>query len=146
LPRAARYVGKFADKSKVSHGASATNAAACILEVARRRPYAAATAINRGSRRAAAMRYVLLGSLGPAWATRHDERVAQAKAKLDTLGIRLEAVYYTQGEVDFVDVVEAPSAEAMLAFSVWYVEQGYGRFRSLPAFDDAAMRKALATI
>ncbi len=92
------------------------------------------------------MRYVLLGSLGPAWATRHDERVAQAKAKLDTLGIRLEAVYYTQGEVDFVDVVEAPSAEAMLAFSVWYVEQGYGRFRSLPAFDDAAMRKALATI
>ncbi len=69
------------------------------------------------------MRYVLLGSLGPAWATRHDERVAKAKAKLDTLGIRLEAVYYTQGEVDFVDVVEAPSAEAMLAFSVWYVER-----------------------
>jgi hypothetical protein len=31
----------------------------------------------------------------------------------------------------------------MLAFSVWYVNQGYGRFRSLPAFDDAAMRAAL---
>ena len=32
----------------------------------------------------------------------------------------------------------------MLAFSVWYVKQGFGRFRSLPAFDDAAMRAALA--
>ena len=89
------------------------------------------------------MKYVLLGTLDPAWATRHGERVDQAKAKLDKLGIKLEAVYYTQGEVDFVDIVDAPSAEAMLAFSIWYVKQGYGRFRSLPAFDDAAMRAAL---
>ena len=62
---------------------------------------------------------------------------------LDDL-IKLEAVYYTQGEVDFVDIVDAPSPDAMLAFSVWYVKQGFGRFRSLPAFDDAAMRAALA--
>lgn len=89
------------------------------------------------------MKYVLLGSLGPEWAGRHVERVDQAKAKLNELGIKLEAVYYTQGDVDFVDIVDAPSADAMLAFSVWYVKQGYGRFRSLPAFDDAAMRKAL---
>jgi uncharacterized protein with GYD domain len=89
------------------------------------------------------MKYVLLGSLGPEWAGRHAERVDQANAKLNELGIRLEAVYYTQGDVDFVDIVEAPNPEAMLTFSVWYVKQGYGRFRSLPAFDDAAMRKAL---
>ena len=89
------------------------------------------------------MKYVLLGSLGPEWATRHGERVERAKAKLAELGIKLESVYYTQGDVDFVDVVEAPTPEAMLAFSVWYANQGYGRFRSLPAFDDAAMRAAL---
>jgi uncharacterized protein with GYD domain len=89
------------------------------------------------------MKYVLLGSLGPEWATRHGERVERAKAKLAELGIKLESVYYTQGDVDFVDVVDAPNPEAMLAFSVWYVNQGYGRFRSLPAFDDAAMRVAL---
>jgi uncharacterized protein with GYD domain len=77
------------------------------------------------------------------WATRHGERVERAKAKLAELGIKLESVYYTQGDVDFVDVVDAPNPEAMLAFSVWYVNQGYGRFRSLPAFDDAAMRVAL---
>jgi len=90
------------------------------------------------------MKYVLLGTLGPEWAGRHAERTSQAKAKLDELGIKLECVYYTQGDVDFVDVVDAPNPEAMLAFSVWYVKQGFGRFRSLPAFDDAAMRAALA--
>jgi uncharacterized protein with GYD domain len=89
------------------------------------------------------MKYVLLGELGPDWAGRHAERIDQAKAKLKELNIKLEAVYYTQGEVDFVDIVDAPSPDAMLTFSVWYVTQGFGRFRSLPAFDDAAMRAAL---
>jgi uncharacterized protein with GYD domain len=89
------------------------------------------------------MKYVLLGNLGAEWATRHGERVERAKAKLAELGIKLESVYYTQGDVDFVDIVDAPGPEAMLAFSVWYASQGYGRFRSLPAFDDAAMRTAL---
>lgn len=90
------------------------------------------------------MKYVLLGTLSAEWAERHGERTDQAKAKLRELGITLEAVYYTQGDVDFVDVVEAPSPDAMLAFSIWYVKQGFGRFRSLPAFDDATMRAALA--
>ena len=73
------------------------------------------------------MKYVLLGELGEEWAGRHAERTDQAKAKLNQLKIKLEAVYYTQGEVDFVDIVDAPSPEAMLAFSVWYVKQGFGR-------------------
>jgi uncharacterized protein with GYD domain len=90
------------------------------------------------------MKYVLLGTLSPEWAQRHGERTDQAKAKLRELNIKLEGVHYTQGDVDFVDLVDAPDPEAMLAFSVWYVKQGFGRFRSLPAFDDAAMRAALA--
>ena len=84
-----------------------------------------------------------VGGARPEWAGRHAERIDQAKAKLKELNIKLEAVYYTQGEVDFVDIVDAPSPDAMLTFSVWYVKQGFGRFRSLPAFDDAAMRAAL---
>jgi uncharacterized protein with GYD domain len=99
--------------------------------------------VRRSPGEAPAMKYVLLGTLGPEWAGRHAERTDQAKTKLTELKIKLEAVYYTQGEVDFVDIVDAPSADAMLAFSVWYVKQGFGRFRSLPAFDDAAMRAAL---
>ena len=89
------------------------------------------------------MKYVLLGTLAPDWAERHGERTDQAKKKLAELGIRLESVHYTQGEVDFVDVVDAPDPEVMLAFSIWYVKQGFGRVRSLPAFDDATMRTAL---
>ena len=89
------------------------------------------------------MKYVLLGTLSKDWAERHAERTDKAKAKLKELNIRLEAVYYTQGAFDFVDIVEAPDPDAMLAFSIWYVRQGFGRFRSLPAFDDATMRKAL---
>jgi hypothetical protein len=32
----------------------------------------------------------------------------------------------------------------MLAFSVWYSEQGYGKIMSLPAFDERTFVKAMA--
>lgn len=89
------------------------------------------------------MKYVLLGHLGEGWVSQHDKRVKAARAKLKELGIKLESVYYTQGGYDFVDVVDTSSPEALLAFSVWYADSGYGRIESLPAFDNAAMRKAL---
>lgn len=92
------------------------------------------------------MKYVLLGTLGPEWASRQSDRVKKAKAKLDKLGIKLESVHYTQGKYDFVDVVDAPNPEAMLSFSIWYVSQGLGRIQSLPAFDaqgfEAAVKEA----
>jgi uncharacterized protein with GYD domain len=81
------------------------------------------------------MKYILLGTLGPEWAARHGPRVESAKQKLQQLGIKLEAVYYTQGRHDFVDVVDAPEPDALLTFSLWYVSQGYGRVEAMPAFD-----------
>jgi uncharacterized protein with GYD domain len=81
------------------------------------------------------MKYVLLGTLNPDWASKHAERVGKARAKLEKLGIKLESVHYTQGYYDFVDIVDAPGPEAMLAFSVWYATQGLGRIQSMPAFD-----------
>ncbi|HYB55451.1 MAG TPA: GYD domain-containing protein [Alphaproteobacteria bacterium] len=89
------------------------------------------------------MKYVILGSLSPDWATKQTARLRAAKAKLKALGIALESVYYTQGQYDFVDVVDAPNPEAMLAFSVWYAKEGFGRMQSMPAFDMATMAKAL---
>lgn len=89
------------------------------------------------------MKYVMLGTLNANWATRHATRTKLAIAKLHALRIELLSVHYTQGRYDFVDVVNAPSPEAMLAFSVWYVKQGFGRFESMPAFDMKAMHKAL---
>ena len=81
------------------------------------------------------MKYILLGTLGPEWAARHGPRVESAKQKLQQLGIKLEAVYYTQGRHDFVDVVDAPEPDALLTFSLWYGSQGYGRVEAMPAFD-----------
>lgn len=89
------------------------------------------------------MKYVLLGTLGTEWAKRHGKRVESARAKLQQLGITLEAVYYTQGQYDFVDVVDTPEPEALLTFSVWYAAQGYGHIQSMPAFDPEAMTRAV---
>jgi uncharacterized protein with GYD domain len=89
-----------------------------------------------------AMKYVLLGSIDTAWVGRHAERTRLAKAKLQDLGITLDAVYYTQGPYDFVDVIDSPDPEAALAFSVWYANQGYGRIQTLPAFDLDVMERA----
>lgn len=88
------------------------------------------------------MKYVLLGTLSPEWASKQSERFDKAKAKLEKLGIKLESVHYTQGTYDFVDVVEAPNPEAMLSFSIWYVTQGLGRIHSMPAFDPQGFEAA----
>ena len=89
------------------------------------------------------MKYVLLGTLAPGAMKKQGSRTENARAKLRALGIKLESVYYTQGAYDFVDVVDAPDTAAMLAFSVWYAEQGYGKLASLPAFDERSMVRAL---
>jgi uncharacterized protein with GYD domain len=89
------------------------------------------------------MKYVLLGTLTPEWATKQTERIGKASAKLEKLGIRLESIHYTQGQFDFVDLVDAPNAEAVLAFSVWYATQGLGRVQSLPAFDPKSFEAAV---
>jgi uncharacterized protein with GYD domain len=73
-----------------------------------------------------AMKYVLLGNLSPEYASKQSERVKKAKAKLDKLGIKIESIHYTQGYYDFVDIVDAPNPEAMLAFSVWLLQPASG--------------------
>ena len=92
------------------------------------------------------MKYVLLGNLSPEWASKQSDRVGKAKGKLEKLGIRVESIHYTQGYYDFVDIVDAPTPEAMLAFSVWYSTQGLGRIQSMPAFEaknfETAIRNA----
>jgi uncharacterized protein with GYD domain len=89
------------------------------------------------------MKYVLLGNLSPEWAHKHSDRVGKAKAKLDKLGIKIESIHYTQGHYDFVDIVDAPKPEALLAFSVWYSTQGLGRIQSMPAFEAKAFEAAI---
>src|SRR5260370_11203398 len=90
-----------------------------------------------------AMKYVLLGNLSPEWASKQSERIGKAKAKLDKLGIKIESIHYTQGYYDFVDIVDAPKPEAMLAFSVWYSTQGLGRGPTIPAFHPKTLEAAI---
>lgn len=89
------------------------------------------------------MKYVLLGKMSREGIAAAD-RLTKARAKLAELGITIESLYFTQGEFDFVDVMDAPDAEAMLAFSIWYAKQGFGQIRSMPAFDEATMDRAVA--
>lgn len=90
------------------------------------------------------MKYVLLGKLGPQWIQRHDERVERVMNKFAELGITLDTVWYTQGSIDFIDIVEVPDPESLLAFAAWYAGEGLGSFESLPAFDNAALARAVA--
>lgn len=89
------------------------------------------------------MKYVVLGTINPKWAEDWDRRVAAVHAKLDQLGISVESALYTQGEVDFVETLDAPTAEAMLALSLWYMAEGYGQLRSMPAFGMDIVKAAL---
>ena len=88
------------------------------------------------------MKYVLLGQQSAEWLGKHEQRNRLARAKAKALGIKIVSVLYTQGQYDFVDVVQAPSPEAMLNFSVWYASQGFGSFQSMPAFDGKTMAAA----
>ena len=89
------------------------------------------------------MKYVLLGTLNADWAARQSERTEAARAKASELGVSIETVYYTHGAYDFVDVVDTKHPEAVLAFSLWYAKQGYGRIIAMPAYDEAVMEAAL---
>jgi len=88
------------------------------------------------------MKYILLGSIDSKWLNKHSERYTKSSKKLKQLGIKLEQVHYTQGQYDFVDVINAPGAESVLSFSIWYANKGFGRIQSLPAFGDKTMKKA----
>ncbi len=89
------------------------------------------------------MRYILLGTLSPEWVSKHTARFNSARAKLKEFGVKLISVHYTQGQYDFVAAVDAPNPETVLAFSVWYVSQGYGRIQSMPAFEAKTYQQAV---
>ena len=92
------------------------------------------------------MKYIFLGTLATDWIGRHDKRVKACKAKADELGMTFEAINYTQGIYDFIDVVEASDTFVVLGFSIWYAKQGYGKITTMPAFDEAAMEKAVQSV
>ncbi len=88
------------------------------------------------------MKYVLLGNIASEWATKHIERTKHGMAKIEELGIKMESINYTQGQYDFVDIVDAPDAEAVLTLSLWYANQGFGRIQTMSAFEPVTIERA----
>ena len=89
------------------------------------------------------MKYVLLGSISPSWIGKQAERYKKSNEKLKQLGIKQVSVLYTQGQYDFVEIIEAPGPESVLGFTIWYARKGYGTIQTLPAFEDKEIRKII---
>lgn len=81
------------------------------------------------------MKFILIGTHAPEWVGRSRERTPRAVEKTRDLGITVLANYFTQGQYDFVTVLDCPDAASASAFSIWYMEQGYGRVQTMLAYD-----------
>ena len=90
------------------------------------------------------MKFVLIGTHAPEWIGQTEERGRRAFAKCQALGITVVGNYFTQGQFDFVTVIEAPSPETASAFSIWYMTQGFGRVQTLLAYDAEAFGGVLS--
>ena len=89
------------------------------------------------------MKYVLLGSISPSWISKQAERLNKSNEKLKQLGIKQISVLYTQGQYDFVEIIEAAGPETVLGFTIWYARKGFGSIQTLPAFDDRTIRMVI---
>ena len=89
------------------------------------------------------MKFILIGTHAPEWVGRTQERGQRAHAKCQALGITVVGNYFTQGQFDFVTIIEAPTPESASAFSIWYMTQGFGRVQTLLAYEAEAFTTVL---
>ena len=89
------------------------------------------------------MKYVLLGSISLSWLSKQAERLTKSNEKLKQLGIKQDTVLYTQGQYDFVEIIDAPGPSTVLGFTIWYAKKGFGTIQTLPAFGDREIRKII---
>jgi uncharacterized protein with GYD domain len=85
------------------------------------------------------MKFVAMVKVSPEGAKKYRERGPRAAAKARSLGLKIGYMYYTQGPYDIVEILDAPSPEAMMAHALWYKKQGYGTISAYPVFERDAM-------
>ena len=92
------------------------------------------------------MKYIYYGTVDATWATRTEDRWKLVAPKLEELGITIESIYYTQGEFDFIEIVECDDPQAVIAYSIWIAKEGIARMKTMTAFAkpefDAACARA----
>ena len=69
------------------------------------------------------------------------DRAAQARALVESMGGRMDTLYWTQGRYDIVAIIEAPDDETLAAMLLRVAGGGAVRSETMRAFDDAAMRR-----
>jgi uncharacterized protein with GYD domain len=92
------------------------------------------------------MKFVLIGTHSAEWIGRSEERGGRAYAKTRDLGIAVLGNYFTQGQYDFVTIIEAPDPASASAFSIWYMQQGFGRVETMLAYDAPAFAEVLGKL
>lgn len=73
-------------------------------------------------------------------------RIEKVKSALAAVGGKLEALYYTMGEYDFISVIDAPNEEAAAAFLAWYAKLGVAETTTMAAMSLEEMVKAASRI
>ncbi|MBY3300350.1 GYD domain-containing protein [Rhizobium laguerreae] len=91
------------------------------------------------------MRFVLIGNHGSEWVlSKAEERRLSSMEKCSELGLKVEFNAFTQGQYDFVTVIDALDPETVSAFSLWFNEKGFGRIQTMRAFDAEEFKTVLA--
>ena len=86
-------------------------------------------------------RFVVMGKHSEEWMGRQPERTDKVAAKVKQLGLEIKSSNYTQGIYDFIDVVDAPDGESIMAWSIWYRTEGYGEMTTMPVFQRPAFEE-----
>jgi uncharacterized protein with GYD domain len=87
-------------------------------------------------------RYIMMGNHSSEWIARQPERSDRVYKQLEKLGLEVKSSNYTQGIYDFVDVIDAPDAQTMMAFSIWYKKEGFGDCTTMPVFQRPEFQEA----
>jgi uncharacterized protein with GYD domain len=80
--------------------------------------------------------YVMLSTLGPdGWATVREQpdRIAEVRAEVEALGLRVTAQFALMGQYDFLNVIEAPDEHTMAKAAVMLAARGTMRTTTMQA-------------
>ena len=92
-------------------------------------------------------KYVILGRFQSAMDfAQTKKRLDKVRKALAAVNGKLEAVHYTMGPYDFVDIIEAPDNQAMAAYLTWYAKLGVAETTTMPAFSADEMQQAAGRI
>jgi uncharacterized protein with GYD domain len=68
------------------------------------------------------------------------QRVSQARAAWEPMGVRIEAVYWTLGDHDLVAIIESPDDATLAASLLQVAAAGNIRTKTMRAFDESEMQ------